>query len=218
MRQKGFRQEKEKGSKQQLKELSTAVNNLQMGLKIAQMVSQQQMQNVGRLDADMQRVYGVTQNLDYRTRAVLELLDVDSEKLNEVADRLRLEDFNKQSAEEDEKLGFISDDEGVVTENSIVILTSTTNEENDAGIFRTKFHINDSPLPTIKEKLLGLKVNETFEDKVNGVDHTFTLLGIRLAPAKEETEEVAKVELAAVPNKVEKSTGEDYDNAEESNG
>jgi hypothetical protein len=176
------------------------------------------MQNVGRLDVDMQRVYGVTQNLDYRTRAVLELLSVDSNKLNEVADKLRLEDFNKQSTEEDEKLGLINDDKGVVTENSIVILTSTTNQEPDGGFFRTKFHVKDAPLPTLKDKLLGLKLNETFEEKVNGVDHTFTLLGIRLAPAKEETEEVAKVELTAVPDEIEKPTGEGYENVEENNG
>lgn len=197
----GQRQSKAPSTKQSLKELQVAVQNLQMGLRIAQMVSQQSTQNVGRIDSDVQRVYGVTQNLDYRTRALLEILNTDSDKLNEIADRMRLEDFNKQSDEEDEKLNFTNDDEGEVGENSIVILTSTTGQEPDAGIFRTKFHIKDAPLPTFTEKLTGLKVGDTFTDSVNGVEHTFTVVGLRLAPVKEEVEQAegVKLEVAAEP-------------------
>lgn len=184
---KGFRQQPgETGKKAAIKELQVALSNLQMGFRINQMVAQQQMQTISRLDGDMRRVFGVGQNLDYRTRALLELLNVDDDKLNEIADRMRLEDFNRQSDEEDKKLGFTNDDAGVVTENSIVILTSTTGQEPDTGIFRTKFSVNEAPLPTFKDKLVGKKVGEQFTDTVNGVEHTFTVVGLRLAPPKAE--------------------------------
>ncbi len=198
---KGFREAPKASKAQELKEVSTAISNLQMGLRINQMVAQQQMQTIGRLDNDMRRVYGVSQNLDYRTRALLELLDVNDEKLNAIADRMRLEDFNRQSDEEDTKLGFVNDDAGAVTEKSVVILTSTTGQEVDAGIFRTKFDINQAPLPTLKDLLIGKKVGDKFTDSVNGVEHTFTVVGLRLAPTKEEAAP-EKVELSVVENNI----------------
>ena len=204
---KGQKQDKSNTTKQALRQVQTVLGNLQMGLKIGQMVAQQNMNNLARVDQDVQRSFNVVNNLDYRTRALLELLDVDSDKLNEIANGFRLKDFNKASDEEDKKQGFTIDDDGVVGEKSIVIMTSSAKGEDgeDVGIFRTKFAISESPLPTLKEKLLGQKVGFKFNETVNGVDHSFELLSLRLIPEKKEK---AEVKLTAVPDAQEEATEE----------
>ena len=153
MRKNGVRQQKQGGTKQKLKNIETALANLQMGQKIAQMFGQQQSQQIARLDGDYNKVFHVAQNLDYRTRALLDVLKVDTEELEKIASTYRLEDFNKQSDDEDTLKGNINDDASEVKENSIVILTSET-EEKEQSIFRVKFGIQDIPhLPELKEAL-----------------------------------------------------------------
>lgn len=206
------RQDKSNTTKQKLKQIETALTNMQMGLKIGQMVAQQNMNNTSRIDQDVQRSYNVINNLDYRTRALLEMLDVDSDKLNEIANSFRLVDFTKASDAEDEAQGFTLDDEGVVGDRSIVILTSSAeNDGEDVGIFRTKFHIDQAPIPALKEQLLGKKVGFKFTEAVNGVDHNFELLALRLAPEKKEE---VKVDLKAVPDEAVAEVSEETESKE----
>lgn len=218
----GQRQQKQGGTKQKLKDIQTAIANLQMGQKIAQMFGQQQSQQIVRLDNDYQKVFHVAQNLDYRTRALLEVLDVDTDKLESIAEKYRLEDFNQQSDDEDKAKGNINDDAGEVTENSIVILTSEA-EKKEQSIFRVKFGIQDIPhLKELKEDLLGKKVGDKFKSKFNGAEHEFEVLGLRLPPEPKESDKVKedtveKAELNVVPDHIEKPTGEGYENTEEKN-
>lgn len=187
---------KKQDIKQDVKELRTAVSNLQMGLRISQMVSQQQLQNVSRIDSDMEKIFGMSQNLDYRTRALLEILGTDTDKLKEVADRMRLEDFYEKSDEENKQKNYTPNTDGVVGENSVVILTSTVDGDAGKGILRTKFHVDDSFQPSLREKLIGLKVGEKITEKVYNVEHEFELLDILEAPEKPKESENQEDETA----------------------
>lgn len=204
---KGFRQQAEPSSKQRFKQIEAALNNLQMGLKISQMFAQQQSNSLVKLNSSYDQVANVAQGLDYRTRAMLDLLKVDTDALETLAAKYRLEDFNKQSDEEDKKGGYEIADDKEVTDKSVVILTSTCAENSEAGIFRVKFHVQDVPhLKGLKEALVGKKVGDKFDFKFNNLDHTFELLGIRYVPEKKE-----------VVQQTEESVAEATETSEESN-
>lgn len=179
----GFRQKKQPGNKEKIKELQATLQNMQQMFNIQKMVTQQFAQNLAKLDRDINNAMGVINDLQYRTLAMLEALcEVSSrnpEEIDEIAEKLKLKDYNEASDKEDKEKGYVEDEE--VKEDSIVILTSECLTDSEKSIFRTKFKLDEEALDDeLKKKLVGLKVGEkvkaTLPDKN---EHKLEVVGIR---------------------------------------
>lgn len=185
----GTRQKKGPTVKQQVKELTTAVANIQQAMNIQKIMFQQFGNNFAKIDRDVHNAMGIINDLQYRTLALLELSG-QVDKVNEIAERLKLKDFNDASAKEDLEKGYVEDD--VVKENSIITLTSVCQDDEDRSIFRTKFNLGEEViLPELKEKLIGLKVGEKVEAKLpDNLTHELEVVAIRKQnPKVEEAQE-----------------------------
>ncbi len=197
MSRNGFRQKAAPNRKQMIKEQEVTLRNLQMAVRVMQIMNQQLATNFQNMQNDITRLMGVVNNLQYKSGALQSVLGVDESALNAKADSIKLEDYNKASDKEDLEKGLTVID--TVEENSVCIVTSTC-EDKDKEIFRSKFVLKDSGVPELQEKLLGKKVGEKVEVSLNGVVHTIELLGIRRAPpeakAAEDTVQQAAVEVA----------------------
>lgn len=173
--------------KAKIKELETQVANLEMATRISQMMLKQTLEQFQGLRNDIDNTMGLLNDFQYRTQAMLELGDFDKEELNKCADDMKLKDYMSASDAEDKAKGFELDNDGAITEDSIVIITSTTNGDEDKGIFRSKFPMSECHTETLKEKLLGKKVGDVVEEDINGDTHSITIVGLRLP--KEEVAE-----------------------------
>lgn len=196
MSRNGFRQKAAPNRKQMIKEQEVTLRNLQMAVRVMQIMNQQLATNFQNMQNDITRLMGVVNNLQYKATALQDVLGVDQATLNTKADAIKLEDYNKASDKEDAEKGLTVVD--TVEANSVCIVTSTC-EDKDKEIFRSKFNLDQSGVPELQEKLLGKKVGDKVEVTLNGVVHTIELLGIRRAPpaaAAEETVQQASVEVA----------------------
>lgn len=188
---KGMRQTKSlKSTKDRLKELEVAVQNSQMALQMSQMMVKHLTNQLSALQSDVGGVMGMSNDFQYRTLAMLELGAFDKDAINAKAEEFKLTDFEKASDKEDLSKGYEVDPAGVVTEDSIVIISSSTPDtDEDQGIFRSKFSMNECNTPDLREKLLGSKVGDTLETDIQGVVHKIDVLGLRLKKEEEVVEE-----------------------------
>ena len=162
-------------------EMEKMVSNLQMAVNISQALLKRVNDMGGKLDMDITNAMGIINDLQYRTLSMMENGNFDKAKLDETADNLKLVDFQSASDKEDEAKGFFSHD-NPTTEDDIVIITSTTDKDYDAGIFRSKLAIKDAVLPDLKEKLVGKIVGDSFKTDVTRVVHEIPILGVRGMP------------------------------------
>ena len=184
----GFRSAPAATKKDKFAELEKALENSQMSIRLTQMMVKQlldQMQN-SRLDID--NTMGMLNDFQYRTLAMLELSGISKKDIDVKADALKLKDYMAASDKEDEVKGYLDDSAGVVGEDSVVTITSSTNGDEDRGIFRSKFPMSECLTPSIKEKLLGLKVGESFEEQIKSDLHKITVVSLKKVSAKVEGE------------------------------
>lgn len=172
----GFRQVPQAGRKERIREMDAELKNLSMASRISQMMTQQLMQNLKGMHDDISRSLNVLNELQYKILAIQEASGLDVAKLNEIANRYRLADFNQASDKEDAEQGFTVSD--VVNEASTVILTSTT-EEKDRGIFRSRLKLSECGVPDLIKAFMGREVGAKALLQLNGVDHEVELLAIR---------------------------------------
>jgi transcription elongation GreA/GreB family factor len=175
----GFRQRASGGKKEAIRNMQTELKNMQMAMRINQMMTQQIIQQFQNAGTDIDNIMRVSNDLQYRTLAMMELLDVDTSKLEEVAERLKLKDYNAASDKEDAAKGYTVAD--TVGENSIVIITSEA--PGNAGIFRSKFKLSESGVPAMQQGLLGKKVGDKVKITLNNLEHEVEVLAIREEPA-----------------------------------
>lgn len=196
MSRNGFRQKAAPNRKQQIREQEVTLRNLQMAVRVMQIMNQQLATNFQNIQNDITKLMGVVNNLQYKANALQDLMGVNQDALNAKADAFKLDDYNKASDKEDAEKNLTVAD--TVEANSICIVTSTC-EDKDKEIFRSKFRLDESGVPELQEKLLGKQVGAKVDVSLNGVVHTIELLGIRTAPpapAAEETVQQAAVEVA----------------------
>lgn len=185
---KGMRQNKSvKSTKERLKELEVAAQNTAMALQMSQMMVKHLTNQLTALQTDVGGVMGMSNDFQYRTLAMLELGSFDKDAINAKAEEFKLVDFEKASDKEDTSKGYEIDKAGVIGEESIVIISSTTPDiEDDLGIFRSKFSMSECNTPDLREKLLKSKVGDSFETDIQGVNHKIDVLGLRLVTEVEE--------------------------------
>lgn len=186
----GFRQKKQPTNKDKLRELHVTLQNMQQMFNIQKMITQQFAQNLSKIDRDVNNAMGVINDLQYRTLAMLEVFaeatGKSADDIEEVAEKLKLKDYNEASDKEDEQKGYEPD--SVVKEDSVVILTSSCESDPNKSIFRTKFKLDEEALnEDLKDKLLGLKVGEKVNAKLpDESEHEIEVVGIRKQPVKPE--------------------------------
>lgn len=165
-------------------EIEKIITSLGAALKIQQFATKKlyDLDVLNRLSKVEMGMSGVLTDLLYKLQAVSEKFNLD--EINARADELKAKAFDSASDAEDTKTGF-HPVEQVSSENNIVILTSSTESENDEGFFRSRIVINDVSIPDMREKLLQAKVGDKFSTVINGVQHNVTILGIREKDASE---------------------------------
>lgn len=186
----GKRQPKQNGSKQKIRELETQVANVEMATRISQMLLRQVLDQFQAVRRDLDNTMGILNDFQYRTQAMLKLGNFNVDELNKLAEEFKLKDYMTASDKEDEVKNYLLDNDGVVTEDSVVIITSKTNGDEDRGIFRSKFTMQECQTETLREKLLGKKVGDVVVEEINGDTHEITILGLRKKQAVEVSEGV----------------------------
>lgn len=189
----GFRVKPQSSKKQKINSMENELKNSQTAARITQMMIQQLVNNGRSMSEDVGKLFQLFNELQYKFIALQQLSGVELSKVQDLTTELRLKDFTEASDKEDAEKGFTVVD--MVTEDSTVILTSTTSLTPDAGIFRSRIKLTDTQSAELIKGLVGQKVGTKVEAKLNGVDHTVELLGIR-QPAP--TVEVAAEPLKAV--------------------
>lgn len=180
---KGFKQQPEPSRKERLRGLETELKNTQMALRISQMMTQKMLENQQSVQQDMGNALRLINELQYKFLAVQKVAQLDVHQLTLATDELRLKDFNEASDKEDAREGFTASD--VVEEDSTVILTTTT-ENLENSIFRSRIKLADCGVPDLIKALMDQKVGIKVDVQLNGVMHTVELLAIR-KPKKTET-------------------------------
>lgn len=190
---KGFRQESQGSRKERLKGLEVELKNSAMASRISQMMIQQLMKNMQNMSQDLGRALGLINELQYKILAIQEVAKLDTEAMNSIANQKRLKDFEEASDKEDLEQGFTIG--SVVDTDSTVILTSTT-EDPDKGIFRSRIKLSEAGVPDLIKAFEGREVGAKAIVSLNGVDHTVELLGIR-QPRKMPSTEQSNQEFAS---------------------
>jgi hypothetical protein len=180
---KGFRQQVQSGRKERLREIEAELKNMQMALRINQMMVQQLLQNSRTIGEDLGRALNLINELQYKNLAMQQMGSFDLTALQQAVDSLRLKDFNDASDKEDKDGNFTEGD--LVTEDSTVIITSTTDDPNDAGIFRSRVRVSEAGNPDFVKAFMGRPVGAKAVLKLNGKDHTIELLAVRQPPKQE---------------------------------
>ena len=182
-----MRQSKSKPVKKRLDELETVLANTQAALQMSQMMVKHITNQLSALQADVGGLMGMSNDFQYRTLSMLELGNFDKKAINAKAEEFKLADFNQASDKEDASKGYVVDPTGVINEQSIVLISSSTPDtEEDKGIFRSKFSMTEVSTPELREKLIGAKVGDSVEVDIQGTRHVVSILGLRLKKVEEE--------------------------------
>jgi hypothetical protein len=185
----GFKQNKGPTTKERIEALKIELKNLSQAFQIQQMMIKHMSNQIQGLDTDAKNSMSMLNDFQYRTLAMIELADYSTEDLEEKAAELKLNDFNKASDLEDQEKSYELDNDGEINEDSIVVICSEVEDNEDAGIFRSKFPMSECLTPDIREKLLGCKVGDKIEAEIYGLKHTIEVLSLRKPPVKEEEKE-----------------------------
>ena len=184
---KGLKLGKQTSPKDRIKELEVSLQNTQMALQVSQMMIKHITDQFKAVQTDLTNTMGMLNDFQYRTLAMLEVGNFNRDDIEKKAEALKLVDFDKASAKEDAANNYLDDASGVVSENSVITITSSTPDlVEDQGIFRSKFPMSECFTPALREKLLGLKLNDIVEADVGGVKHRITVLSIKKTNSVQE--------------------------------
>jgi hypothetical protein len=178
----GFRQQPQDSRKERLRNIEAELKNMAMAARVSQMMTQQMMQNMQNMSQDLGRALGLINELQYKLLAIQKVSGLDVSALGAVSDELRLKDFQEASDKEDAEQNFTVGT--AVNQDSTVILTSTT-ENLDKGIFRSKIKLAECGVPDLIKGLMDREVGAKVIVQLNGAEHTVELLGIRQPPIAE---------------------------------
>jgi hypothetical protein len=184
---KGVKLNKQDSFKSKVRELEVSLQNMQMALQVSQMMIKHLTDQFKATQNDLSSTMGMLNDFQYRTLAMLEVGNFDRDNVERKAEELKLVDFDNASLKDDTLKGYVNEETGVVAEDSIVTITSHTPDlAEDQGIFRSKFPMSECLSPQLREKLLGLKLNETVTAQLNGANHNITVVSIKKAVKTEE--------------------------------
>jgi transcription elongation GreA/GreB family factor len=166
--------------------------------QMLEMLFKQVGQSFGTMRQDLSKAIDAQQFLRYVMLAMQSTLPEEEQKaINAKVTELRLTDYNAASDMDDVQNKYETID--TVEEGSVAIITSTTPDEiEDRGIFRSKSIVNEM-LPEVKTALLGKKVGDKVEVTVENTRHIVEIVGVRRPPAPVDVPVEVQVEQAPVP-------------------
>lgn len=169
-------------------ELEREVANQTMAIRVSQALLKQFMEQMRPMQDDLTRFYSALNDLQYKTSALINATPgVDRAQLAAQADALKLADW-QQTSDRDDATRNLVEASSVTADTDVVIIASTTPDEvEDRGIFRSKTALNEIADKNIVEGFLGKSVGSTVETTINDTRHVVQLLGVRVpaAPAAE---------------------------------
>jgi hypothetical protein len=172
---------------ERLEALEKEAANLSMAIRVNQALLKQFMDQLRPMQDDLTRFYGALNDTQYRLSAIVSTLNLDKNALAKEADKYKLVDWQEASDKDDAARSLESTD-AVSSSDDIVIITSTTPDEaEDRGIFRSKTALSEIANKDIAEGLLGKSVGYTLETVINGSRHVVELVGVRIAPKEATT-------------------------------
>jgi len=171
-----------KDNKEGIEALKRQVENLNMAIKINQMLMKQVMENLVPMQGDLKSMTGMFNDFQYRFLATQKLLSVKPEEMAKIADALKLEDWERASLKDDQDQGFVAADTVESATDVVIITSKTPAETEDKGIFRSKTVLAETVNQTLIDGFLNKRVGEVAEVELNGVKHVVTLLGVRRKP------------------------------------
>lgn len=179
-----FKSQKQQKSKGDLiKEMSVMVENLQMALRMTQMMVQNQDRTIRAISSDLNQCMSMLNDIQYRTLSMLKAKSLDSNIIEPIAQQLKLEDYMSASDKDDQAKGLIISD--VIDLQSTVIFTTTTPDlQEDAGIFRSKIMVRECPHQGLKDALIGKKVGDKFDVEIDKNRHIVEIVDIRTQTAQ----------------------------------
>jgi hypothetical protein len=179
-----------------VKTFDQRMKNLEMSHRIFQAMLERIAKTIEPMGADLRDFIGKQRDMQYRLLAMQDMLKMDITAINTTANDLQIKDFHEASDKEDAEKQYLIGE--VVTEDSAVILTSTTPDEvdNDKGILRSKLLMSEISIPQLRDDLMGKTVGDKISTVLNGVKHEIEILGIRIVPkpiaVEDEKQEEAK--------------------------
>ena len=171
-----------------IKELEVALQNTQMALQVSQMMIKHITDQFKAVQNDVTNTMGMLNDFQYRTLAMLEVGKFNREDIEQKAEQLKLVDFDNASAKEDAQKGYIEDNAGIISDNSVITITSNTPDlAEDQGIFRSKFPMAECLTPSLRSVLLGAKVDDVVHADLGGAKHVIRIVSIKKTQTVEET-------------------------------
>lgn len=164
-----------------IEKLEKEVANLNMAIRISQMLLKQLMEQMQPVQQELRATTGMVNDFQYRTLALQSTLGVDLVALKTKADELKLNDWNQASDKDDEANGFTKADTATSSEDTVII-SSVVAGKDDAGIFRSKVVLGQTGNQQLVEGLLNKAVGTVVDVKIGEDVHTVTLLAVRVAP------------------------------------
>jgi hypothetical protein len=175
-------------NKAKVNSLETEMQNLQMAVRMSQMMVQQLLENNKILSNDLGNAFTQLYELQYKYSALQKSLNLDIKVLNDLANEQRLKDFEDAAFKADERENLVSTD--VVGTDSTIVITSVAQDSdgNDKGIFRSRLKLAECGVPDLITKLTDKSKGEKVQISLNGIEHTVELLSIKNPVAVASTE------------------------------
>jgi hypothetical protein len=164
-------------------DLEREVANLTMAVRVSQALIKQLVEQIKPMQEDLTRFYSALNDVQYKTSALLSSVPgVSRQQIASVADQLKLIDWQQSSDKDDEVRGLVEADSVSSDEDVVIIASTTPDEEEDKGIFRSKSPLKEISNADIAKGFLNKSVGATVETTINGSRHVVELLGVRTAP------------------------------------
>lgn len=177
MTKNGFRSKPQPNKNDLLQQLTTEVENTSMAVRVSQMLIKQLLTNGQSMQSDLNQMVSQITELQYKFLAVQKALNLDSSKLEELANEERLKDFEEAASKAD-----IQDQLEVAETadaDSVVTITSTTIGPQDKGIFRSRIKLSETGVPELINELTGKRIGDKVTVKLNDIEHNIELLDIK---------------------------------------
>ena len=195
----GFKNQGDAGSKKELlKQLQVESQNNTMALRMTQMMLKRMLEDSQNMGKDLGGVLGQLTEYRYQLSALVQALGLDPANIADIANTQRLADFNTGADKADVTENLVHGD--VVTEDSTVVLTSTT-DDKEGEIFRSRIKLADAGVPGLLKGFLGQPVGTVVDVELNGKVHHVELLAIRNPlPALAAVPDASAADTTQAPN------------------
>jgi len=175
----GFRNQGDSSKKELLKSLQVESQNNTMAVRMTQMMLKRMLEDSQNMGKDLGGVLSQMSEFQYKLNAVMAALNLDPANIASLANVQRLTDFNNGANNADIAENLSVGD--LVTEESTVILTSTT-DDKEGEIFRSRIKLADSGVPALMKGMLGQPVGTIVDVELNNKLHHVEVLAIRNPP------------------------------------